>query len=47
MHEPRVENVTVDIIETPDQNSYAINITFNMKTSNNTQSITIDVNKIR
>lgn len=46
-HESRVENVVVDIIENPDQNSYVINITFNMKTSNTTQTLSLDVNKIR
>ena len=47
VYEPRVENLQIDIIEMPDINSYVVNIRFNMKTSSTTQTLTIDLNKIR
>lgn len=46
-YESRVENLVVDVIEDADHNSYTINIIFNMKTSKNTQTISLNINKIR
>lgn len=46
-YEPRVENLAITIIEQPDLNSYIINISFNMKTSNRVLTLAIDLNKIR
>lgn len=46
-YENRIENLDIDIITNPDTNSIIINIRFNMKTSTRTQTLTLDLNKIR
>lgn len=45
--ESRVENLNVSVVGNEDENSYEITIVFNMKTSSNTQTINITLNKLR
>lgn len=46
-YEKRIENLVVNVTETPDMNSLNIDVIFNMKTSSNTQTINLTLNKIR
>jgi phage baseplate assembly protein W len=46
-YETRIENLEVNITEEPDESAINIDIIFNMKTSTNTQTLSISLNKIR
>jgi phage baseplate assembly protein W len=47
MFETRIDQLDINISENPDEHSWDVIILFNMKTSKTTQSITLDLNKIR
>lgn len=47
MFEERVDKLNINISESPDTNTIDITVLFNMKTSNNVQTLTLSLNKIR
>ncbi|NDB82301.1 MAG: hypothetical protein EB127_06115 [Alphaproteobacteria bacterium] len=46
-HEPRVDNLIVDVISLPDANSYQVNIEFSVGTKRETDRVTTVLERIR